>query len=222
MVLPIAGWDLKVADMITILRWANVSANRGVSKTDLQQRMTTQLFDGGPPDMTRLNVADFPSIVPESWAIWLQQHLAWQASTLPTSTLPPWNAPQPVPLGPPIAASENAMPTFWVFERKAVRTKPHTALGTVQKICSASDISGPFLDDYPLTKAAAWEFASQPCAKVMLWAMWDNLKHSVPDTMMLLEWYRPGDKAYNLARTLADECKEKGIHPSLVNLHART
>ncbi|ETV64115.1 hypothetical protein, variant 1 [Aphanomyces astaci] len=215
-----ANLNLTVGDIVAILRWANVSANRGIAKASLELRMVEQLLHGGPPELqSRFELASFPAVVPTSWESWLHDHLAWQrfrSPELPTQDehTTESNAPDASP------TLLEATPSFWAFDHRAIRLRPHAAIGKIKKICAASRMQGTFLDRLPLVKAAAQAFAIESCAKAIFWVVWESIKSSVPDTQMLLDWYRPGDKAYELARCVESDCQTLGFTASMSNLLA--
>ncbi len=132
-----ANLKLTVHDLVAVLRWANVSANRGTKKVELQERWSTALFNGGPPSLENVKeFKGFPDTVPTAWSEWLATHRAWQSPTseafIQTSST--------------IASLLNADPVvsssteqFFVFETRVVRRRSHLALGTAEKLCCAHE-----------------------------------------------------------------------------------
>ncbi|KAF0758709.1 hypothetical protein AaE_003850 [Aphanomyces astaci] len=117
-----------VGKLVAVLRWANVAANRGTLKADLQLCWATKLFHRGPPLLEDgEDLHGFPDVVPPSWVRWLQEHLQWQgmhseplASSVDLSFAQAIQPPHPD--GDP----------FYVFDKTAKRLRAHLAIGTAE------------------------------------------------------------------------------------------
>ncbi|KAF0699163.1 Aste57867_10259 [Aphanomyces stellatus] len=130
---------LRVEDIILVLRWAQVSANRSISKEDLQRRWTQSLLDGGPPSiMERFDMTDFPKHAPRTWVAWHEDHILWlpttthQGSTNDDATLAT-DTDRLVSLE-EISEGSDDSTTFHVFEHRAIRLRRHHSTGTATKL----------------------------------------------------------------------------------------
>jgi hypothetical protein len=164
-----ANLKLTVSNMIAMLRWANVAANRGMKKVELQQLLGRSLLDGGPPALANTDDFEgFPRVVPESWSNWLLQHNAWQAPST-SSPLPRQGSIQALLNSEPYSATSSE--SFYVFDKRALQMRQHFALGTVDKLSMANENRPNVFERFPCTSSAYDTFKGTPRSRVVLWVV---------------------------------------------------
>jgi hypothetical protein len=171
--------QLVVNDLIATLHWANVSANRSMRKTVLQDRWGKFLYDGGPPPLaTREDFVGFPSTVPVAWQAWHQEHLTWSNHAPLLLHVPDQDSEQ-LSQRSAVSAQDKAKESYYAFDKRALRMRRYLAVGTVRKEFTANEVDGNLLAQFPKTLAMALDFSRTPRAKVVLWMTWISLKQTV-------------------------------------------
>ncbi|KAF0717425.1 Aste57867_2296 [Aphanomyces stellatus] len=217
--------DFIVSDLLQVLRWAKVAANKKLSKAALQELWTTMLFDGGPPPL--LSPIRLTTMPPE-WQKWLERHFEWQNSSnevafrnelINQNISVPQEATHQVLIDQDSEASNKSV--YNVFEKRARRNQPQLSIGTIHCICFAAKLVNGALDGLPYTRQKAIEFQQHNRSKTVLWGTWASLKKSVPATKTLRDWYFKNDSMREIVNAVHEDCRVMGFEATFHNLLRR-
>ncbi|KAF0684573.1 Aste57867_23455 [Aphanomyces stellatus] len=201
---------LRLSDIVQILRWANVPANKNAQKKALQSKWSQLLLHGGPPPLpSRDSLCDFPSRITPQWKDWREAHLVWQQEFDNVESELVFD----VTTSPMLATNE-----YNIYERRASRTREQDSFGTVVKLCKATGLLNDVLAAFPNTANLAAAFQCTKRASVVLWVRLTSLKLATNDLRPLRMWYRESDPVMALVQSLCLECHGQGYAPTFHNL----